>query len=157
MDYMSGLFRIVKNCDNIWVNMDSLRKSAHFILMRLDYPLERLANLYIDRIVSLHVIMSSIVSDRDLRFTLRSYESLQMDSGTKLHLSFAYHPHTNGQTERTTQSLKDLLSACVLEQGGAWDNFLLLIEFTYNNIFHSSIEMARFKELYGRRCTTPLY
>jgi hypothetical protein len=71
-------------------------------------------------------------------------------------LSSAYHPQTDGQTERTIQSLEDLLRACVLEKGGSWDCYLPLIEFTYNNSFHSSIGMAPFEALYGRRCRTPL-
>ena len=76
--------------------------------------------------------------------------------GTQLKLSSAYHPQTDGQTERTIQSLEDLLRACVLEQEGGWDQFLPLIEFTYNNSFHSSIGMAPYEALYGRRCRTPL-
>ena len=104
----------------------------------------------------MHGIPSSIVSDRDPRFTSKFWEGLQRALGTKLRLSSAYHPQTDGQTERTIQSLEDLLRACVLEKGGAWDCYLPLIEFTYNNSFHSSIGMAPFEALYGRRCRTPL-
>ena len=136
--------------------MDRLTKSAHFILIRMDYKMERFAKLYIDKVVSLHGIPSSIVSDRDPRFTSRFWEGLQSTLGTKLRLGSAYHPQTDGQTERTIQSLEDLLRACVLEHGGAWDVFLPLVEFTYNNSFHSSIGMAPFEALYGRRCRTPL-
>lgn len=75
---------------------------------------------------------------------------------TRLRLSSAYHPHTDSQTGRTIQSLEDLSRACVLEQGGSYDSYLSLIEFTYNNIFHSSIRMSPFETLYGRRCMTPL-
>jgi len=81
---------------------------------------------------------------------------LQAALGTKLRLSSAYHPQTDGQTERTIQSLEDLLRACVLEQGVNWVECLPLIEFTYNNSFHSSIGMAPFEALYGRMCRTPL-
>jgi len=95
------------------------------------------------------------VSDRDPRFTSEFWENLQAALGTKLRLSFAYHPQTDGQMERTIQSLEDLLRACVLEQGVSWDECLALIEFTYNNSFHSSIRMAPFEALYGRRCRTP--
>lgn len=75
---------------------------------------------------------------------------------TKLTLSSSYHPQTGGRTKRTIQYLEDFLRACVLEQGGAWDIYLSLIEFTYNNSFHSSIGMEHFEALYGRRCMTPL-
>jgi len=72
--------------------------------------------------------------------------------GTKLRLSSAYHPQTDGQTERTIQSLEDLLRACVLKQGVSSVEWLPLIEFTYNNSFHSNIRMTPFEALYGRRC-----
>lgn len=112
--------------------------------------------MYIEKIVSLHGIPSSIVSERDLRFTKRFWESLHKVLGTKLCLSSTYHSQPNGQTKRTIQSIEDLLRACMLEQIGAWDNFLLMIEFTYNNSFHLSIGMAPFEALYGRKCRIPL-
>ena len=106
--------------------------------------------------MKLHGVPFSVVSDRDLRFTSDFWKSLQDALGSKLKLSSAYHPQTDGQTERTIQSLEDFLRACVLEQGGTWDSCLPLIWFTYNNSFHSSIGMAPFEALYGRRCRTPL-
>lgn len=118
----------------------------------MDYPIERLAKLYIEKIVSLHGIPSSIVPDRDARLTSKFWEGLQRALVTKLCLSSAYHSQTDGQTERKIQSLEDLLRACVLEHRGAWDSYLPLIEFTYNNNFHSSIGMAPFEALYGIRC-----
>lgn len=112
--------------------------------------------LYIKRIVNLHDIPSNIISDKDMRFTSRFWESLQMALGTKVHLGSAHHLQTNGHTERTIMSLEDLLRVCVLEHEGAWDIFLPLIEFTYNNNLYSSIRMAEFEALYGRKCRTPL-
>ena len=136
--------------------MDRLTKSAHFLFLSMRYPFEKLAQLYIKEIVRLHGIPSSIVSDRDPRFTSRFWTSLQQALGTKLRLSSAYHPQTDGQTERTIQSLEDLLRACVIEDRGNWDKILPLIEFTYNNSYHSSIGMAPYEGLYGRKCRTPL-
>ena len=156
MDFVSGLPKTVKGNDSIWVIVDRLTKSAHFLPMRINHPIKRLAELYIDEIVRLHGIPPSIVSDRDLRFTSKFWRGLQDALGTKLRLSSAYHPQTDGQTERTIQSLEDLLRACVLDHGGAWDSHLPLIEFTYNNSFHTSIGMAPYEALYGRRCRTPL-
>ena len=118
MDFVSGLPRTPSNCEDILVIMDMLTKLAHFILMRMDYPIEKLAKLYIKRIFSLHGIPSSIVSDRDTMFTLRFWEGLHNALGMKLCLSSAYHMQIDGKTERTIQSLKDLLRACVLEQRG---------------------------------------
>jgi len=118
--------------------------------------LEKLTSLYISEIVRLHGAPSSIVSDRDPRFTSRFWENLNKALGTKLRLSSAYHPQTDGQTEQTIQSLEDLLRACVLEQKGSWESFQSLIEFTYYNSFHSTIDMAPHEALYGRRCRAPL-
>ncbi|XP_050920296.1 uncharacterized protein LOC127137932 [Lathyrus oleraceus] len=101
---------IMRCHDRVYV--PDVTKSAHFIPIRMDYPMERLAKLYIEKIVSLHGIPSSIVSDRDVRFTSRFWEGLQRALGTKLCLSSAYHPQTDGQTERMIQSLEDLLRAC---------------------------------------------
>ncbi|XP_073224786.1 uncharacterized protein [Cicer arietinum] len=90
---------------------------------------------------------------KDFDFTLQYHPG---KLGTKLRLSSAYHPQTDGQTERTNQSLEDLLRACVLDDRGSWDDVLPLIEFTYNNSFHASIGMAPYEALYGRKCQTPL-
>lgn len=95
--------------------MDRLTKSSYFIPIKISFPLQKLAEIYIAVIVKLHSILASIVSDRDPRFTSRFWESLQEALGTKMKLSYVYHPHTNGQTERTIKSLEDLLRACVLE------------------------------------------
>ncbi|GAU37339.1 hypothetical protein TSUD_395200 [Trifolium subterraneum] len=156
MDFVGGLPKTAKGNEVIWVVVDRLTKSAHFIAIKVGTLVPKLAEIYVEKIIRLHGIPSSIVSDRDPKFTSRFWESLQEASGTKLRLSSAYHPQTDGQSERTIQSLEDLLRACVLEQGESWDSCLPLIEFTYNNSFHSSIGMAPFEALYGRRCRTPL-
>ncbi|KAK2452132.1 hypothetical protein QL285_011125 [Trifolium repens] len=156
MDFVSGLPRTTKGNDSIWVIVDRLTKSAHFIAFKTGTLIPRLAEIYVEQIVRLHGIPSSIVSDRDPRFTSRFWESLQEALGTKLRMSSAYHPQTDGQSERTIQSLEDLLRAWVLEDGGSWDKYLPLIEFTYNNSYHASIRMAPFEALYGRRCRTAL-
>jgi len=133
-----------------------LTKSAHFIPINISFPVSQLAEIYIREIVKIHGVPSSIVSERDPRFTSRFWKSLQEALSSKLRMSSAYHPQTDGQSERTIQSLEELLRVCVLEKGGTWDSHLPLIEFTYNNSYHSSIGMAPFEALYGRRCRTPL-
>ncbi|XP_058725705.1 uncharacterized protein LOC131596998 [Vicia villosa] len=127
--------------DAIWVVVNRLTKSAHFIPINISFALSKLAEIYIRIIVKLHGVLSSIVSDIDPRFTSEFWKSLQEALGSKLKLSSAYHPQTDGQSERTIQSLEDLLRTCELEKGGAWDTHLPLIEFTYNNSYHSSIGM----------------
>jgi len=156
MDFVGALPKTVKGFDSIWVVVDRLTKSAHFIPIKTGMTVAKLVEIYIEQVVRLHGIPSSIVSDRDPRFTSKFRESLQAALGTKLRLSSAYHPQTDGQTEKTIQSLEVLLRACVLEQGVSWVECLPLIEFTYNNNFHSSIGMAPFEALYRRRCRTPL-
>src|ERR1044072_9337457 len=156
MYFVTALPLTRKKLDAIWVIVDRLTKTAHFILIKLSYTVEQLAEIYVAEIVRLHGIPSSIVSDRDPRFTSRFWGALQEALGTKLKLSSAYHPQTDGQTERTIQSLEDLLRACVLDHKGSWDELLPLVEFTYNNSFHASIGMAPYEALYGRRCRTPL-
>jgi len=99
------------------VIVDRLMKSAHFVPIKKGMFVTMLAKIYIEQIVRLHGIPSSIVSDRDLRFISKFWESLQAALGTKLRLSSDYHPQTDGQTKRIIQSLENLLRACVLEQG----------------------------------------
>ncbi|XP_072065932.1 uncharacterized protein [Arachis hypogaea] len=118
--------------------------------------MEELARLYIKEIVRLHGVPSSIVSDRDPRFTSRFCGAFQKAFGTKLCLSTAYHPQTDGQSERTIQTLEDMLKACVLDQPGNWNCYMQLVEFAYNNSFHVSIGMAPYEALYGRKCQSPL-
>ncbi|KAE9588651.1 putative nucleotidyltransferase, Ribonuclease H [Lupinus albus] len=156
MDFVSGFPRTQKGYDSIWVIVDRLTKSAHFLPVNVKYSLERLVELYIKEIVRLHGIPASIVLDRDPHFTSNFCNGLQFALGTKLKLSSTYHPQTDGQSERTIQSLEDLLRTCVLDQPGSWDSTLPLIEFTYNNSFHYSIGMAPYEALYGRKCRTPI-
>jgi hypothetical protein len=76
--------------------------------------------------------------------------------GTKLNYSTAFHPQTDGQTERVNQVLEDLLRACVLTYGSDWEKSLSYAEFSYNNGYQASLKMAPFEALYGRKCRTPL-
>jgi len=124
--------------------------------VNLRMSMTKLAQLYIREIVRLHGVPSSIVSDRDPRFTSRFWQTLQEAMGSRLRMSSAYHPQTDGQSERVIQSLEDLLRTCILDHLGSWDEVLPLVEFTYNNSYQASIGMAPYEALYGRRCRTPL-
>ncbi|KAI3827785.1 hypothetical protein L1987_01868 [Smallanthus sonchifolius] len=156
MDFITKLPRNSSGYDSIWVIIDRLTKSAHFLPIHEDYRVEKLARIYIDEIVSRHGVPLNIISDRDARFTSRFWQSLQTALGTRLDLCTAYHPQTDGQTERTIQTLEDMLRACVIDFGGNWDSHLSLIEFSYNNSYHTSINMAPFEALYGRKCRSPI-
>ncbi|KAL2230621.1 UNVERIFIED_CONTAM: Transposon Tf2-12 polyprotein [Sesamum indicum] len=142
--------------DAIWVIVDRLTKSAHFLPVRIIDSLDKLAGLYISEIVRLHGVSVSIVSYRDPRFTSRFWEHLQRALDTKLHFSTAFHPQTDGQSERTIQTLEDMMRACTMEFKGNWDDHVPLMEFAYNNSFHSSIGIAPYEALYGRRCRNPI-
>ncbi|KAJ9541701.1 hypothetical protein OSB04_028207 [Centaurea solstitialis] len=156
MDFVTKISKTKKGHDSIWVIVDRLTKSAHFLPIRENYSIDRLAQLYVNEIVMRHGVPISIISDRDSRFTFRFWQSLQTALGTRVDLSTAYHPQTDGQTERTIQTLEDMLRACVIEFGGSWDDHLPLIEFSYNNIYHTSIQCAPYEALYGRKCRSPL-
>ena len=119
MDFVVGLPRCRSGHDMIWVIVDRLSKSAHFLPIRNTDSLDRLAQLYVREIIRLHGTPVSIVSVRDPRFTSRFWPSLQNALGTKLHFSTAFHPQTDGQSERTIQTLEDMLRACVLEFRGS--------------------------------------
>jgi hypothetical protein len=156
MDFITGLPRSSKGHDSIWVIVDHLTKVAHFIPVKTTYNGNQLANLYINRIVSLHGVPKEIVSDRGTQFTSRFWNRFQEALGTKLSFSTAFHPQTGGQTDRVNQILEDMLRACVLAYGAKWEDCLPFAEFSYNNSYQSSLQMAPFEVLYGRKCRTPL-
>nr|GEU31803.1 hypothetical protein [Tanacetum cinerariifolium] len=119
-------------------------------------PLDKLARLYLNMIVARHEIPVSIICDRDGRFTSNFGRSFQKDFGTDISMSTAYHPKTNGQSERTIQTLKDMLRACVIDFGKGWVKHLPLCEFSYNNSYHANIKAAPYEALYGRKCRSPV-
>ena len=156
MDFVTGLPRTSAGYDSIWVVVDRMTKSAHFLPLKTTFSIARYARVYIERIVSLHGIPVSIVSDRGPQFTSRFWRKLHEDLGTRLDFSTAFHPQTDGQSERTIQTLEDMLRMCVMDFGGQWDWHLPLVEFAYNNSYHASIGMAPYKALYGRKCRSPV-
>jgi transposase InsO family protein len=130
---------------------------AHFIPIKTTYSRPQLVELYMSRIVCLHGVPKKIVSDRGTQFTSRFWDRLHEALVTQLHFSSAYHPQTDGQTERVNQILEDMLRACALQYERSWDKSLPYAEFSYNNSYQESLKMAPFKMLYGRRCRTPLF
>nr|GFC97714.1 putative reverse transcriptase domain-containing protein [Tanacetum cinerariifolium] len=129
MDFVTGLPRTQRRHDAIWVVVDRLTKSANFLPIRKDYSVSR-----------------------DPRFTSHFWKGLQKAWGTRLKFSTTFHPQTDGQSERTIQTLEDMLRSCALEWTGNWDDYICLVEFAYNNSWHASIKYAPFEMLYGRKC-----
>nr|GFB04808.1 putative reverse transcriptase domain, ribonuclease H-like domain, aspartic peptidase domain protein [Tanacetum cinerariifolium] len=129
MDYVTKLPKSPQGYDTIWVIIDRLTKSAIFAPMRETDPLKKLAKLYLKEVKGL---------------------------GTSLDMSTTYHPETDGQSERTIQTLEDMLHACVIDLGKSWVNHLPLVKFSYKNSYHASIKAAPFEALYGRNCRSPV-
>ncbi|GJV76956.1 putative reverse transcriptase domain-containing protein [Tanacetum coccineum] len=156
MDFVTKLPKSPQGHDTIWVIVDRLTKSAIFTPMRETDSMEKLARLYIKEVVARHGIPVSIICDRDPRFASHFWRSLQKALGTSLDMSTAYHPETDGQSERTIQTLEDMLRACVIDFGNGWIKHLPLVEFSYNNSYHASIKATPFEALYGRKCRSPV-
>ncbi|GJT17038.1 reverse transcriptase domain-containing protein [Tanacetum coccineum] len=157
MDFITKLPKTSNGHETIWVIVDRLTKSAHFIPTQETNSMETLTRLYIKEVVSRYVVPISIISDRDNHFSSRFWQSLQSALGTQLDMSTAYHPETDGQSERTIQTLEDMLRACVIDFGKGWEKHLPLVELSYNNSYHASIKAAPFEALYGRKCRSPVY
>nr|GEU51722.1 putative reverse transcriptase domain-containing protein [Tanacetum cinerariifolium] len=156
MDFITKLHKTTNGYDTIWVIVDYLTKSAHFLPMRENDHMEKLMKLYMKEVVTRHSVPVSIISDRDGRFTSLFWQALHKALGTRLDMSTAYNPETDGQSERTIQTLEDMLRACVIDFGKSWDRHLPLVEFSYNNNYHTSIKAAPFEALYGRKCRSPV-
>ncbi|GKE06571.1 putative reverse transcriptase domain-containing protein [Tanacetum coccineum] len=124
--------------------------------MRETDPMEKLARMYLKKVVTRHGIPVSIICNRDGRFASNFWRSLQKALGTSLDMSTAYHPKTDRQSERTIQTLEDMLRACVINFGNDWVKQFPLVEFSYNNSYHASIKATPFEALYGRKCRSPV-
>ncbi|GJU47272.1 putative reverse transcriptase domain-containing protein [Tanacetum coccineum] len=156
MDFVTKLPKTVTGQDTIWVIVDRLTKSAHCLPIREDDTLEKLTRQYLKEVVSRHGVPVSIISDHDGKFTSHFWKSLNKALGTRLDMSTTYHPETDGQSERTIQTLEDTLRAYVLDFGKGWDRHLPLVEFSYNNSYHTNIKAALFEALYGHKCQSPI-
>nr|GEU42440.1 putative reverse transcriptase domain-containing protein [Tanacetum cinerariifolium] len=133
IDFVTKLPRTSSGHDTIWVIVDRLTKFAHFLPMRKDYKMDRLARLYLNKIVARHGMPILIISDRGSRFISRFWQSMQEALETRLDMSMTYHPQTDGQSERTIQTLEDMLRA-----------------------YHFIVRCAPFEALYGRKCRSPI-
>ncbi|GKD46361.1 putative reverse transcriptase domain-containing protein [Tanacetum coccineum] len=118
--------------------------------------MEKLTRQYLKEVVSIHGVPVSIISDRNSKFTSHFWKSLNKALGTQLDISTAYHLQTDGQSKRTIQTLEDMLRTCVIDFGKGWDKHLPLVEFSYNNSYHTSIKAAPFEAMCGRKCRSPI-
>ena len=144
MDFMVGLPMTARRHDAIMVTVDRLTKVAHFAPIRSSYTAASVASVFMRDIVRLHGIPRKIISDRDPVFTSAFWTSLQHDLGAQLNFSSAYHPKTDGQTERVNQVLEDMFRMYVMDRQTHWEDYLYLVEFSYNNGYHNFIGLAPF-------------
>ena len=155
MDFIVGLPKTPKGYKVIWVIVDRLTKSAHFLPGKATYTVDNWAQLYVKEIVRLHGVPVSIVSD-DQCFMSVFWRRLQKALGTRLDFSTAFHSQTDGKIERLNKILEDMLRAGALDFKGSWDSKLHLMKFSYNNSFQATIGITPFEALYGKRCGSPL-
>lgn len=150
MNFVTELLMNPKDNNIIWVIVNRLTKSAHFILFGVGQFTEVLAHKYLQKVVRLHWISVEIISDRETRFTLYYQNSLQEALGMKLAMPSAFHPQIDGQQELAIQILEDILRTCVLDFGGSWEEHLYMAKFAYINSYEGSIGMPLFEALYGK-------
>ncbi|GJW83138.1 putative reverse transcriptase domain-containing protein [Tanacetum coccineum] len=156
MDFVTKLPRTSTRQDTIWVIVDRLTKSAHFLPMKENDSIEKLMRQYLKEVVSKHGVPVLIISDRDGRFTTQFWKLLNKALGSQLDTSTAYYPQTDGQSERTIQTLEDMIRARVIDFGKGCDRHLPLVEFSYNNSYHTSIKATPFVALYSFKCRSPI-
>jgi hypothetical protein len=156
MDFITGLPRTNKQHDSIMVVVDKLTKVAHFIPLKTTHRAADVANIFLKEVARLHGIPKTIVSDRDPKFTSNFWKGLFKGFRTNLNFSTAYHPESDGQTERINRVIEDMLRMYVMDKPSRWEDYLHLVEFAYNNGYHTSLKMSPFEALYGRKCNTPV-
>ena len=156
MDFITRLPRTKKQNDSIMVVIDKLRKASHFILVKSNYKAVNIVDIFMKENFILHGIPKIVITSRNAKFTSRLWMSLFKGRDTKLNFSTTYHPQTYGQTKGLNQVLEDMLRMYVMSQPTKWEDYIHLVEFTYNNNYQASLKMSPFEVLICRRCKVPL-
>jgi len=156
LDFVTALPNVRGGFDSVLVVVDRLTKVAHFIPVKSTHTVVDITRIFIKDIFRLHGMPKVLVSDRDTKFTSNFWSAFFQGIGTSLSMSTAYHPQSDGQTERVNQVMEDMLRMYCLEQPTKWYEYLPLVEFAYNNTFHSSIGMTPFSALYGQEVVSPV-
>jgi hypothetical protein len=156
MDFITGFPRTDKQHDSIMVVVNKLTKASHFILLKTTHKATEVADIFMKEVARLHEIPKTIVSDRDPKFTSNFWKGLFKGFRTNLNFSTTYHPKSDGQIEWVNQVIEDILRMYVMEKPSKWEDYLHLVEFSYNDGYQASLKMSPFEALYGRKCNTPV-
>jgi hypothetical protein len=151
VDFIIGLPRSTKQNDVIMEVVEKLSKFAHFIPVKSNCKEIDIANIIMKEMFRLHGMPREIISNRDTKFTSRFWKSFMVGIETKLLFSTTYHPQTNGKIERVNQILEYMLRMHVMNQPKKWEDYLPLVEFSYNNGYQDLLKMSPFEALYGRQ------
>ncbi|GJP84341.1 hypothetical protein CLOP_g14407 [Closterium sp. NIES-67] len=155
LDFITGLPPTTSGHDAILVVIDKFSKMGHFIPTHTTARTEETAQLFVRHIISQHGIPTTLIADRDPKFTSKFWKELMSLLGTKLAMSSAYHPQTDGQTERLNQIVEQLLRAACKDEISKWDLHLPVLEFAYNNATHAATGQTPFFLCYERHPLTP--
>jgi hypothetical protein len=155
MDFIMGLPRTSKQHDSIMVVVDKLTKVAHFIPLKTTHKAEDVVDIFMKEVARLQGIPKTNVSNRDPKFTSNFWKGLFKGFGMNMNFSTAYHPDSDGKTERVNRLIEDILRMYVMDKPSNLLNYLYLVEFAYNNGYQASLKMSPFEALYGRKCNTP--
>jgi hypothetical protein len=156
MDFVTGLPKTSKLHDSIMVVVDKITKYSHFIPLKTTHKEADVVDIFMKEVARLHGIPKTIVFDRDPKFTSNFLKGLFKGFRTNLNFSTSYHPESDGQTERVNRVIEDILRMYVIDKPSKWEDYLHLVQFTYNNGYQASLKMSPFESLYGRKCNTPV-
>ena len=149
MGFITVLPKNKKQNDSIFVVIDKLSKAAHFVPMKSTYKVVNIADIFLKEIFRLHGITKAIILDRDVKFIRKFWRYLFSGLETQLNFNTAYHPQTDGKTERVNQIVEDMLRMYVMNNPTKWEDYLHLVEFAYNTGYQASTNMSPFKVIYG--------
>jgi hypothetical protein len=156
IDFITKFPRTTRQHDSIMVVVDKLTKDDHFVHVKMIHTTTNIAEIYTREIGRLHGIPKEIVLDRDTKFTSILWRGLFKGFGTNMNFSTTYHPQLDGKTERVNQVIEDLLRMYVMDTPSKWEDYLHLVEFSYNKGYQDSLKINPIESLYGRKCNTPV-
>jgi hypothetical protein len=156
MDFITKLPRTNKQHDSIMVVVDNLTKTTHFIPVNLTHKAVKIVDVYMREISRLHGMPKTIVSNKDPKFTSKFWKGLFNGFGTNLNFSITYHPESDGKIERVNQVIQGMLRMHVMDKPSKWEDYLHLVDFSYNNGYQASLKMSPFEALYGKKFNTTI-